>query len=183
MSTKIYYAWRCDLSRTNEAIAFLRSRIWTNVLKVASKANPEGDVYTAAKKFVEALGDAGLHVFLDQEKGYRPRAYFLAYGSPGFLGSSSRLPRWLSEYAYWNNTDAPEDISERRWKERGETWDRVAFEKNANRWIQHRSVVEVFGSGAPYCEMDLADYFRKLQRRRARRKASGPSVSRTRNPI
>lgn len=33
-----------------------------------------------------------------------------------------RLPRWVEEYGYWDNTDPPEKVTSREWSARGRAW-------------------------------------------------------------
>lgn len=40
-------------------------------------------------------------------------------------GSVESLPAFVKEYFYWNNTDAPQEISEEEWTERGDAWETV----------------------------------------------------------
>jgi hypothetical protein len=35
------------------------------------------------------------------------------------------VPKWARDYSYWNNTDAPKGMSEKRWNERRDTWNKL----------------------------------------------------------
>lgn len=47
---------------------------------------------------------------------------------PGWYAEWMKLP-YLSDYAYWNNTDRPKAIRPEDWDERSRSWDRVLFER------------------------------------------------------
>lgn len=50
-----------------------------------------------------------------------PYADMMVRGVFSFLKADPRL----RDFAYWNNTDKPDDVSERSWAERRRTWDRL----------------------------------------------------------
>lgn len=41
-----------------------------------------------------------------------------------WISQFTDLP-WVEEYAYWNNTDPPDEMSETEWEERGKAWENV----------------------------------------------------------
>ena len=36
-----------------------------------------------------------------------------------------RLPSWVEEFSYWDNTDQPEAIAHKEWEVRGKTWEEI----------------------------------------------------------
>lgn len=55
------------------------------------------------------------------------RMYALPWGE-AWTREGLVMPKWVHEYAYWNNTDAPEQIGQKEWDARGRTWDKVALD-------------------------------------------------------
>lgn len=56
------------------------------------------------------------------------------------LNFLSRDPR-LEDFAYWNNVDMPEGMSDRRWRARGRVWNRLDPDDDPTRWRTHLVVV------------------------------------------
>jgi len=161
MSTKIYYGFRFRFQDFSRGVEFLRSRIWNGVMKLASEYDFVDSV-TGSENFVRAYGDAGLHVFVDPDRGYTKYVYVIPYGLPRLIEKIGRLPRWIQDYAYWNNTDLPEGMSEKRWKVRGKTWDRVALDDS--RWATNRMTMEIL-SNAPHCQVALMRFLQERKRK------------------
>lgn len=66
--------------------------------------------------------DVGLRIYLHEGRYYIiPYCNFPVDKVVNFLSEDSNL----KEYAYWNNVDAPEEMDEEEWDERGETWDKI----------------------------------------------------------
>lgn len=60
--------------------------------------------------------DCGFNVWL-----YKGRAYVIPWGEP-WTRDKIRVPSWAEDYAYWNNTDRPNRVSQKAWDARGRTW-------------------------------------------------------------
>lgn len=124
MSAKIYDGYRSSAQAMEASILWLRISIWRNVVKFAKDdLTPE-----EANSFVEEHAEAGIHVWHDSKENL---ALYSLFGLPGFL-KLRRLPPFLREYRYWNNTDLPSRMTRAEWDERKETWNRVALD--GDRW-------------------------------------------------
>jgi len=60
---------------------------------------------------------SGLHLLP-----YKGEAYGIAWGPDDITSAFLALPG-IMDYAYWNNTDPPENISDEEWDARGKIWD------------------------------------------------------------
>lgn len=112
--------WRKD---GQEPPVWLERSLWTEAaLDVceAASAKPERDLVAAL--------DCSLNVWI-----YGRYAYIIACGEE-YLYEKVRYPRWAEDYSYWNNTDAPDGITQRAWDERGKVWHRVCL----GRWNEDR---------------------------------------------
>jgi hypothetical protein len=125
VSTKIYYGFRSHERALDASITWLRIAVWRNVIHAARWAETTEDI----RSFVDGTAEAGIHIWHDSQKS---AVLYCLFGIPGFLSPLPKLPSFLREYSYWNNTDAPEGISQRRWSERKRTWNRVAI--SGRRW-------------------------------------------------
>ncbi len=54
---------------------------------------------------------------------------------------------WVREYAYYNNTDIPDGISDRAWRQRGKVWDAILARDPCDRSAGCGLVVEFLGRG------------------------------------
>lgn len=69
-----------------------------------------------------SMEDLSVYIGMRSMSGY---IYLIPYGDMqmshvwDFLGSVS----YLKNYAYWNNTDEPEDVTREEWEARGDEWD------------------------------------------------------------
>ena len=52
------------------------------------------------------------------------------------------LPK-VSEYGYWNNTDAPENVSDRAWRQRRHDWGRALLSKEPGIPAMHGLTIDV----------------------------------------
>lgn len=127
MSTKIYYGFTCELVDLHRSVEWLRLSMWRQVVQMA--ADHGIDSLEASRDFVKEYGEAGFHVWTDDQS---TRVLFSLFGMPRFCDRIGTPPAWMRDYAYWNNTDSPEEISEEDWRERGKTWDRIALDNG--RW-------------------------------------------------
>lgn len=55
-------------------------------------------------------------------------AYVIPNGEE-FTRKGIKYPKWVEEYAYWDNSDPPEHIPYKQWKMRGKAWDRVCLDR------------------------------------------------------
>jgi hypothetical protein len=105
--------WRKD---GQEPPPWLERSLWTQTaLDVceAASAKPERDLAAAL--------DCSLNVWIDGRY-----AYIIPCGEE-YLYEKVRYPKWAEDYSYWNNTDPPDGITWRAWKERSKVWDRVCL--------------------------------------------------------
>lgn len=78
--------------------------------------------------------ECGLNIWLDARY-----AYAIPYGE----GKSANvlrknLPPWIEDYAYWNNTDEPKDVSWRAWRARGRKWNKLCLGEGKQSWNARR---------------------------------------------
>lgn len=64
----------------------------------------------------------------------------------GALDFLSEMPE-ITDYAYWDNVDPDEDVSDEEWQERGEVWNRLT---DHDRWDDHLNVEIVCYKGWTY---------------------------------
>lgn len=159
MSTKIYEAWRMPIARLTEFIDIVREaafdgavahvRRWSRNL--TPKPMPEGldagdvelveawETYSRGTQFIENTRegdvfhlDLSLGVWLHDDG----RAYVIPFLNAEAVRTKVQavIPTWAEEYAYWNNTDRPEEISAEEWEARAATWREVCVGYNPDRW-------------------------------------------------
>lgn len=66
-------------------------------------------------------------------------AYAIPYGERPIL-EKIRYPKWVEDYAYWNNTDHPEHLTRQQWLARGRMWEKVALGNWNGRRLNHEVV-------------------------------------------
>lgn len=152
MSTKIHYGVRFPLSRLGEFAEKTRIRGLKAVetrarelldamkdpklskadLKLEKKERENKLRWKKAGKLIELLREAAKdpqRSIFDLTFGWNlyiaPGAMFVL-ASP--WGSMSReagklVPKWVEEYGYWDNTDRPDEISARKWRQRELDWE------------------------------------------------------------
>lgn len=86
----------------------------------------------------DRLKETGLNLWL--HKGY---FYCIPWGHNGQVFNKMKLPNWVSDYSYWNNTDEPEGMDYSEWKKRGKTWDEICLE-NVEDWNARRLTHEIY---------------------------------------
>jgi hypothetical protein len=68
--------------------------------------------------------DLSLQIYL-----YKNYAYIIPYAGDGYAwrGNYPFLENisYLEDFAYWNNTDQPEEITDKEWKTRGKIWNKI----------------------------------------------------------
>lgn len=120
MSTKIYTAFRVQIEDLHPAIELLRKRAWKQIVKVAKECGVQAGDEDKIFKFCEEYSDFGFNVIIDQDD---QKAYILVFGSERFTDISSRLPLWIEEFSYWNNSDTlPNNMTAHEWSYRAKTW-------------------------------------------------------------
>lgn len=150
MSTKIYYARRVPIGRLNTFIDEMRGqwqrRITRRLREIMlvmdlegwepppGTANPylaeQRERYNRAMDLAEKASrssirnpfhdiDCSLNVWL-----YRSHAYVIPCGE-SWMVDHIRWPKPSVDFSYWNNTDPPANISDRRWNYRRSVWDRI----------------------------------------------------------
>src|SRR4030042_3434789 len=77
---------------------------------------------------------------------------------PYWVGKELKMPYWVEDYSYWNNTDHPKNISDAAWYKRGETWKRIncgtgKADHNARRL--YHEVINMSVSGRYISKTDL----------------------------
>ena len=70
---------------------------------------------------------------------YRGKVYAILYGEH-YLWDKFKPPKGVEDYAYWNNTDGPDDVSRRAWHARSKTWNKVCLDSD---WDSSRMVHDV----------------------------------------
>lgn len=52
---------------------------------------------------------------------YEDDAFLIPYGEE-YLRKDFRVPRYAKDFSYWNNTDKPDNVSDKEWNNRYKTW-------------------------------------------------------------
>lgn len=78
--------------------------------------------------------DCSLNVWI-----YRGKVYVMMYGE-SYLWEKFKQPKGIEEYAYWNNTDGPDNVSRRAWHARSKVWNKVCLDTD---WDSSRMVHDV----------------------------------------
>lgn len=78
--------------------------------------------------------DCSLNVWI-----YRGKIYVMMYGE-SFLWEKFKPPARVEEYAYWNNTDGPDNVSRKAWHARSKVWNKVCLDES---WDSSRMVHDV----------------------------------------
>lgn len=60
---------------------------------------------------------------------------YIIPGFPGYMKKFGRLPKWCKDFAYWDNTDPDDRVSNSEWNERKKLWNYITDE---NRWDSMR---------------------------------------------
>jgi hypothetical protein len=148
MSTKIYYARKVPINRLNEFIDCIRPQVYDYAQKTIEKLIPqvtdehikkaqEGcswkkvdairlessiDLLKGVAKLKERTPidiEFGLNIWLLDDY-----AYIIPVGEM-VRRTELTYPDFSVDYSYWNNTDQPDDITDKEWDERSEVWDKV----------------------------------------------------------
>ena len=188
MSTKIYRAWRCPADKMNWYLKWARSQMLRVVdervekLKAAVKpeALPEKPDWAEigwesaawfeflTKKLMEAASKSTRDPLFDLECGLNlwihddGRLYIMPIGEHWIAESLDNPPEPVENYAYWNNTDRPDDVTEDEWHDREATWEEVCL-RDHNRFRLYHAVVETKGHMECYNLKVALDRLRKEQ--------------------
>ena len=74
--------------------------------------------------------DCSLNVWLNGRK-----AYIIPYGE-GSKYAGFQIPDFAEDYEYWDNSDRPDEVSQRQWRSRADKWENVCFvDWNKNRLL------------------------------------------------
>lgn len=140
MSTKVYGAMRCPMSKLKPSLLSIREqmlkaveRSLRDLVAKSTVVQNEKDNVSRVKKVFALLEessaqpyhdpwslDCGLSVWIDGNY-----AYLWMYGE-SCITKHIKRPKGVVDYSFWNNTDRPKNVSERVWKSRGKVWDRLA---------------------------------------------------------
>jgi hypothetical protein len=121
VSTKIHTGFRVQLEDLYPALDLLRKRMWKKIVKLAREAGVHD--WETNLAFVKEYADAGFHVLIDQGN---QNAYIIPWGFHRFRDVDGKLPSWIKDYCYWNNTDTmPDGVTKKQWRERSKDWSRV----------------------------------------------------------
>lgn len=143
MSIKIFYGYRFPKTRLAEFTTVFREQHYQHVLNYARslcaksrfKADDTGAntwdqrVSRVVKMASDAAAKPERMVLADLECGWRvwvpPRSrfcYTAPWGENPVAGDQLKMPEWLEEYGYWDNTDQPESVTAREWNTRKRAW-------------------------------------------------------------
>ena len=104
---------------------------------------------------------------------YNYRAVLFLFAVEGkilcvYSGNSSIIPileqqKYLSDFQYWNNTDRPEEISEKDWEERYHLWEKAIgpeyFLPDHGFMVNlYDTSMELFRSNFPFYKESVPDY-------------------------
>lgn len=92
--------------------------------------------------------DCSLNVWLHKNK-----AYLIPYGETWIL-NDFKLPEEVEEYPYWNNSDPPENVTNKQWEARSKNWDAVCL-KNWNQSRLLHTVIDLKNDN--FCLQPIAD--------------------------
>lgn len=137
MSTKIYGAFRVPASAfTTVFLPAYREHCFRTVARTVRKlaggkaAEDVRKVFLRAKKAsatkfrddIDASFDCSLNVWL-----HGRYAYAILYGEWWIHEKFEAVPP-VEDFRYWNNTDKPDDVTERAWAARAKAWEAVCLD-------------------------------------------------------
>lgn len=168
ISTKIYEAYRFPKERLNDFIDFIDEKILPDILEYGNelfdnlteegikKALKEKDVEDinvselfkremAFDYYIKKAINGNKRDIADLSASYNfwirgDYVYTIPY-IEDWLYEDFDYPEWVEDYSYWNNADKPEDISEKKWGERRELWNKIN-----NNWDKGRLVHNIMTS-------------------------------------
>lgn len=185
MSTKIYTAYRVPVGRLNEFLDIFDRETGKVVLKhvrLIMRAVQEDVVlkkiadWDVKKKITKAMKWRARFSIIDNEflkasKETRDgsafvvavgvniwicgrKAYIIPWGHERWY-YKIKYPRWVEDFAYWNNTDEPEGMTRTEWKARERMWDKVCLEK-VSFWNRRRMIHHSFDTRDDYVNSIMA---------------------------
>ena len=119
---------------SDRRIAFARFQTVINEAKRASAQAERDPAYNL---------DCGVNIWFHDHD---------AYGIPigeGWLTGKLRLPWWVKNYSYWNNTDRPRGVTQGDWDARGKRWDKVCLDNWNARRLWHEVISFAAGHFIP----------------------------------
>lgn len=145
MSVKIYYGWRFKRKHLAEFTTTFRDDHFEQVVHVVRKlcmkqtrvpakdkewrTDWDSRVSFVIKQCVEAAKATTRQPMHDIECGWRiwipPNStwcFATTWGDYLTGGDRIKLPEWLEEYGYWNNTDPLDSVTTRQWNKRKNDW-------------------------------------------------------------
>lgn len=172
MSTKIYNAWKVEINKLNEFIDFVRPQVLecarNIILDLMPKVSIEGIekqreehpyyhkedelrlecvldscryVSNQTTRFLAFDIDLILNIWL-----YKGDAYIIPVGEYRYFN----VPENTEEFRYWNNTDKPEELSDKEWDHRREIWSNINLGQGVtshnSRRLQH-TIIDMSGFG------------------------------------
>lgn len=158
VSTKIYTGWRCPVAKLNDVLIAMRDHAYAaaadrvrkyaativsgvaldhevkaltktggfaaGIVRRVAQVRLAFDEAVASSSRQDRVGlmdiDASANVWL-----HRGRAYLIPYGE---LWGWTYVPAGAENYQYRNNTDRPDDVTDRAWQARRRTWDAVCLD-------------------------------------------------------
>jgi len=96
--------------------------------------------------------DCGLNIWL-----HGNYAYAIPIG-PNWVLDNIKFPKWVEDYSYWNNTDQPDNVTDRQWNSRRDTWDKICCghgKSDHNSRRLYHSVVDLERRGSYISKTEL----------------------------
>ncbi len=70
---------------------------------------------------------------------YNNKAYIIPIGE-GWIYEKFKIPEEAEEYAYWNSSDKPNEITARQWQARLDTWEKVCLNDHNSARLNHQII-------------------------------------------
>jgi len=162
VSTKIYNAYRFKKEKLNEFLEFIDDQILSSILeygnklfnnltehaiqKALEKKGMKGADFSdlfmrelAFEYYIDKAMESSTRDMMDLSASYNfwirgDYVYTVAYVE-NWLYEDFDYPDWVEDFNYWDNTDKPEDVSQKEWDFREEVWEEIN-----NNWDKGRLV-------------------------------------------
>lgn len=177
MSTKIYYAWVCDIDKLNEFIDLIRPQVYnkaektirnlmSHLTKKTIEEQREQNKYiknenrlkleAVLKRCREASKSFSRNPAIDIDFSlniwlYNNRAYIIPIGELKDLS----IPEFAKDFSYWNNTDSPDDITEEEWNNRDYIWSQINCGEGVHNHNARRLNHSIIDMSALYGDIDF----------------------------
>lgn len=146
MSTKIYYGARVKIENWLPVIQTISSRVWDAHIGAMKKYHFNSEQIHNIIGDLRMRSDFECGLNLGFHEGY---CYIIPWLTRGgldeFLKCCEEINE-LEEYAYWNNTDAPDDLTEdelKEWYARGPIWEDALKAMDKYRFVHEICVYSV----------------------------------------